>query len=140
VVLGAGNAVTSAGPYENVVPKRDIIAALEVVLQTQRLDVPKLQGAKDLRKELKAFSFALSKSTGHDSYEATAGFHDDLVIALGIALWSAELWLGRGGRRPGSRLKHYPRGLPAPGTVIGEARTTTSGEGWPPRWPNWGSP
>ncbi len=120
VTIGGGAAETHPGPHETVVPKRDLVAALEVVLQTRRLVVLKgLQGARDLKAELKAFNFALS-ARGRDSYEAAAGSHDDLVIALGLALWSAERWLARGGRRPGARLRIYPRSAsPSPGTVIG---------------------
>jgi hypothetical protein len=106
VTIGAGTVVSQPGPHESVVPKRDITGVLELVLQTRRLIVTKgLQGAGDLKAELKAFNFAISRG-GRDSYEASAGSHDDLVIALGLALWSAERWLARGGRR-GARMKYY---------------------------------
>jgi hypothetical protein len=134
VTISGGAAVTAAGPHESAVPKRDLIGALEVVLQTRRLIVPKcLQGARDLRQELKHFSFAIN-ARGRDTYEAGTGSHDDLVIALGLALWSAERWLARGGRKPGARLHYYgPSRLPDAGTVVGTAVTTVGG---PAEW--WG--
>jgi hypothetical protein len=90
-------------------------------------------GARDLRQELKHFSFAIN-ARGRDTYEAGTGSHDDLVIALGLALWSAERWLARGGRKPGARLHYYgPSRLPDAGTVVGTAVTTVGG---PAEW--WG--
>ncbi len=90
VTISGANAVTEPSPYEVVVPKRDLIGALEVVLQTHRLViVDGLQGTADLRAELVAFQFELSQR-GHDTYEAASGHHDDLVLALSLAVWHAE--------------------------------------------------
>jgi hypothetical protein len=109
VTISGGQAETSPGPHETVLPKRDLVGALEVVLEQKRLIIVKgLQGSRDLRAELKAFNFALSAS-GHDSYGAASGAHDDLVLATSLAIWSAERWLARGGRKPGVRMKVYAR-------------------------------
>lgn len=90
VTITAGSQATDDGPYSTKVPKRDLIAALEVAMQTRRLIVaPGLLLAEDLRDELASFTFALSER-GHDSYEAASGTHDDLVLALSLAVWRAE--------------------------------------------------
>ena len=110
VTISGGAAATSNGPHETVLPKRDLTTALEVVMQSRRLIVVKgLQGSRDLRHELKHFTFAIN-ARGRDTYEASAGSGDDLVIALCLAVWLAERWIGRGGRRPGSRLRFYGSG------------------------------
>jgi hypothetical protein len=109
VTISGGTTETINGPFETVVPKRDLVGALEVVLEQKRFVIVRgLQGARDLRAELKAFNFALSAS-GHDSYGAASGAHDDLVLASSLAVWAAEKWVARGGRAPGARMKVYPR-------------------------------
>ena len=44
----------------------------------------------DPEAKLAAFHSVISARTGQDSYEATSGAHDDLVMALGVAIWRAE--------------------------------------------------
>jgi len=74
-------------PHAYRVPKRDLVQSLEVVLQGRRLHTaPGLLLAEDLRAELQAFQVNLS-AHGHDSYEAGRGKHDDLVMALCLAVW-----------------------------------------------------
>jgi hypothetical protein len=119
VTISGGNAVTQPSPREVVVPKRDLIGALEVVLQTHRLViVDGLQGTPDLRAELVAFQFEISQR-GHDSYEAASGHHDDLVLGLSLAIWHAEQdqgWVWR---------EYWRRAIEAP---AGEEKLTTPGE------------
>lgn len=81
-------------PHAWRVPKRDLVMALEVVLQDRRLHTASnLLLAEDLRAELQAFEVNVSKH-GHDSYEAAHGRHDDLVMALCLAVW----WASRRGQ------------------------------------------
>jgi len=70
------------------VPKRDLIAQAQVLLQNRRLKVvPTLAEAATLTQELTNFRYKISAS-GHDSYEAwREGDHDDLVLALALAVW-----------------------------------------------------
>jgi hypothetical protein len=44
----------------------------------------------DPEAKLAAFCSVISARTGQDSYEATSGAHDDLVMALGVAIWTAS--------------------------------------------------
>ncbi len=70
------------------VPKRDLIARAQVLLQNRRLKVvPTLAEAATLTEELTNFRYKISAS-GHDTYEAwREGDHDDLVLALSLAVW-----------------------------------------------------
>lgn len=91
--------VTITGGYEPTrtdrgewrVPKRDLVMATQLVFQSRRITVvPELEQAKLLRDELLNFRLKLTKA-GNDTYEAwREGQHDDLVLAVAIALWYAE--------------------------------------------------
>ncbi len=77
-------------------PKRDLVAAVQVSLQTGRLKIAAgLSDTPTLVAELQNFRVRISAS-GHDSYGAGAGeewrvgSHDDLVLAVAIALWTAQ--------------------------------------------------
>jgi len=92
VHITGGSAVSHDGGI-TYVPKRDLVAAVAVALQTRTLKVDSsLKHADTLRDELLNFKVTFTAS-GHDSYGAGAdwrvGNHDDLVLALAIALWSA---------------------------------------------------
>jgi hypothetical protein len=77
------------------VPKADLIGTLEVMLSTRRLHrVPGLALTTDLDAELRAFSYDLS-ATGRPLYEGR-GAHDDLVLALALAVWASERGGGGG--------------------------------------------
>jgi hypothetical protein len=72
------------------VPKRDLVATLQVLLQTGRLKVAEaLPDAATLVRELLAYQVKLS-DRGHDSYNAREGAHDDLVLAVALAVWWGE--------------------------------------------------
>ncbi len=70
------------------VPKRNLISKAQVLLQNRRLKVvPSLAEAAALTQELTNFRYKISPG-GHDSYEAwREGDHDDLVLALSLAVW-----------------------------------------------------
>jgi len=71
-------------------PKRDLIATTQVLLQTGRLRIaPSLAEAAALVAELQAYQVKISAS-GHDSYNAREGQHDDLVLAVALAIWASE--------------------------------------------------
>lgn len=78
------------GQGGRTIPKRDLIAHLEVLLATDRLHVASgLTLAPALREELGAFRAKMS-ATGHATYEARGSGHDDLVIATALASWGAR--------------------------------------------------
>jgi hypothetical protein len=74
----------------STVPKQDLIARVETLLASGRLKVaPGLKLAPVIRQELSSFRAKVS-ATGHHQYEAGGGAHDDLVLALAIALWGVD--------------------------------------------------
>ena len=79
-------------PEYNVfrVPKIDLVTSLEAVLQSRRLEVvPDCPLQAELAAELGAFDFAIS-ARGHATFDAQSGSHDDLVMALCLAIWWGE--------------------------------------------------
>lgn len=90
ITITSGDSVnTDNGGYR--VPKRDLIATLQVLFQNRRLKIAaSLAEAETLLKELLNFKVRISLA-GHDSYEAwREGGHDDLVLATALACWYAE--------------------------------------------------
>jgi len=94
VTFTGADKVKQSDAYSYKVPKRDLVVALEVVLQSRRLHVvPDCPLQEDLRAELGAFEVNLN-ARGHDTYDGSSGKHDDLVSALSLATW----WAERGGQ------------------------------------------
>lgn len=71
------------------VHKGDLVARLVRLHETGRIVVPPgLPGAEDLVKQLRAFKLKQNARTGNVTYEAAReSDHDDLVIALALAVW-----------------------------------------------------
>ena len=74
-------------------PKRDLVAALVSLYQTGRLKMnPKLSHLSQFKKQLEGFTTKLRKDSTQMTYEAlTEDIHDDLVIAVALAAWWAQL-------------------------------------------------
>jgi len=91
VVIHGGADEHSHGGIARV-PKRELVSRAVALLQKRELKIASaLPHAQMLVEELKAFRLKINVNTGHDSYEAwRERDHDDLVLALCIALWSAE--------------------------------------------------
>jgi hypothetical protein len=93
VNIHGGSAVTALDDGTLSVPKRDLIAALVVAFESKRLRIAAgLPHAGTLEREAAAFTMKLSAS-GHDSYNAREGEHDDLLLAVSLPVWHV-------GRRP----------------------------------------
>lgn len=73
------------------VPKRVLVSAMAVALQTGRLHVVKsLEHAPTWTREAAAFRVKITKAA-NESYEAwREGDHDDLMLATALAVWWAE--------------------------------------------------
>lgn len=86
-----GGAKVTGGRRSPRVPKRDLVNGLLVTLQAGALHIAsELPHASTLMRELQAMRRKVS-AAGHDSYGVWRdGEHDDLVLALAIALWQAE--------------------------------------------------
>jgi hypothetical protein len=91
------------------VPKRDLVAALEVPFHNGTLKVAEgLPLWPTLREELLNFRRKIDLKTAHDSYEHwRESDHDDLVLACALACW----WARRVASRPTPRARKA-KGVP----------------------------
>ena len=90
----AGDAATYAnGVYR--VSKKVLVGNMAIVLQSHRLKIAKdLPLAGALKNELLNFKMKIT-AKGNDTYEAASEqIHDDLVMAIMMALWSGERQFG----------------------------------------------
>lgn len=94
VTIHGGSTVTwDASFRECRVPKRDLVSAVQVLLQNGRLKIAEgLPLAETLKKELLNFRVKINPQTAHDSYEAwREGDKDDLVLATAMPCWFREM-------------------------------------------------
>jgi hypothetical protein len=94
VTITGGIEVTQQGLAYHV-PKRDLATIVAILLKSRRLRIAKeLPLAEALKAELENFEAKISLTTGHDSYGAgddwREGNHDDLVLAVALAVWLGE--------------------------------------------------
>jgi hypothetical protein len=90
VTITGGRKVTLAGPGHYRVPKRDLVAALQVAVQNGEIKAASgLELWGTLRDEMETFTAEITQ-TGHDTYEARQGKHDDLVLALAMPVWLSD--------------------------------------------------
>jgi hypothetical protein len=72
------------------VPKRELVGTVQVALQTERLRIAsQLPEAAMLVRELQDFRVTITEAAT-DTYGGRQGSHDDLVLALALALWTAK--------------------------------------------------
>jgi hypothetical protein len=93
VTLSSGHVTLhERGGY--IVPKKEIVGTLQVLLQTRRLHVARdLPDAPMFLRELETFRVHVT-TAGSDATEAwREGINDDLVFAVGLAAWAAEQYL-----------------------------------------------
>lgn len=90
VVITAGDRATNPSHNRWHVPKQLLISTLDARLHTGELRfAAELTEAGALAEELKDFRRKVS-TAGRYQYEARVGRHDDLVLAVAIALWSVH--------------------------------------------------
>ncbi len=106
VTITGGDTVNRSGKAWRV-PKRDLVAALEVPFHTGTLKVAEgLELWPALKEELLHFRRKINLATAHDSYEHwRESDKDDLVLATALACW----WTGR--RRRNLRVLRKPVGF-----------------------------
>lgn len=90
LVVVTGGVETTREGLRWKVPKRDLVGAVNVLLQGRRLKVARqLPEAATLSSELANFQYKISDLTAHDSYGAwREGQHDDLVFAVALCCWA----------------------------------------------------
>jgi hypothetical protein len=75
------------------VPKKDLIARLQVLLEQERLKVAKsLPEAEILVEEMLSFGSRTTESGNEVFGNFKAGSHDDLVLAICVAVWYSDLY------------------------------------------------
>jgi hypothetical protein len=91
VTITAGHAATPNHAGGVCVPKKQLVGALQVLLQTRRLHVAReLPDAAVLVKEMEAFRVKLT-AAANETFEAwRERDHDDLVLAVALAAWVGE--------------------------------------------------
>jgi hypothetical protein len=74
------------------VPKAHLVGALQAVVQTQRLKVASgLPAGHSLAAEMQAFTRRQNPVTGRNQFAVWRdGAHDDLVLAVALAVWHGE--------------------------------------------------
>jgi hypothetical protein len=88
VVITAGNTETRDRMTCSV-PKLTLVSRLQALLHEERLKIQReLDEAETLVRELRDFRVEFT-AAGHLTFNARSGKHDDLVLALAIAVWRA---------------------------------------------------
>ncbi|HEY7309267.1 MAG TPA: hypothetical protein VH643_07930 [Gemmataceae bacterium] len=86
---GHATTVTADGSYH--VPKKELITALQVVMQGRRLQIARsLPEAATLVRELQNFQVKITAAANETFGVWRDGQHDDLVLAVGLACWWSE--------------------------------------------------
>ena len=93
ITLMFGQRVAAATHGERLLSKMDVVSALQVLLQTRRLQVSSsLPEAQTLVQELATFQMKVP--TAGASLDAwREGRNDDLVLAVGVAAWEGERYV-----------------------------------------------
>jgi hypothetical protein len=89
VLITGGTVETSDGATRSV-PKLTLVSRLQALLHEGRLKIQReLAEAETLVRELQDFRVEFT-AAGHLTFNARTGKHDDLVLALAIAVWRAH--------------------------------------------------
>lgn len=94
VTITGGIQATHDGLNHHV-PKRDLATTVAILLESHRLRIAEaLALAKVLTTEMENFQATINLKTGHESFGAAEdwreGNHDDLVLAVALAVWMGE--------------------------------------------------
>lgn len=96
IQLTGGATWTLAGPLQFNVSKTLVVAATQVVLQSERLKImPDLRLAKVAMDELLAYKVKITLAA-NEIYNAKDSDHDDICISLMLPIWFAQSPVGRG--------------------------------------------
>jgi hypothetical protein len=91
IVISAGQTTHWVECVGQSVPKKELVSALQLALQTRRLKVaPQLTDAELLEAELAAFRLRRVSVNEADAAEWRVGRYDDLVFAVALACWYAD--------------------------------------------------
>ncbi len=86
-----GGGAIAAAPHGYNLPKKDLISNLQVLMQERRLQVaPGLDLGQMLAEEMANFKFKVALAALDSYSEWREGDKDDLVFAVGVAVWLAN--------------------------------------------------
>ena len=90
ITITSGHQVTR-GNGSIMVPKKELVSTLQVVLQTRRLQIARsLPDAEVLVREMENFKVKIT-TAGNETFDSwRQNIHDDLVLAVALAVWVAE--------------------------------------------------
>jgi hypothetical protein len=93
ITITGGLSVTGDGRGGVHVPKKDLVACAQVLLQARRLRVARELALADvLVQELENFKVRITPAANEVFGDWREGQHDDLVFALAMAAWVGENW------------------------------------------------
>jgi hypothetical protein len=99
VVVSAGHAVTCGEDGSLHLPKKELVAVLQVLLQGRRLQVAsRLPLAETLVREMEAFKAKLVAAGPAADPSWREREHDDLVLAVAVAVSAGERYADDGGQ------------------------------------------
>jgi hypothetical protein len=91
VIVSAGHAVTCGEDGSVHVPKKELVAVLQVLLQGRRLQVAsRLPLAETLVREMESFKATITAASSGPDLSWRERAHDDLVLAVAVAAWDGE--------------------------------------------------
>ena len=95
ITITAGHQVTANPDGSRHVPKKDLVGALQVLMQSGRLTFSrKLKEVATLVKELENFKVKITTAANETFGAWREGQHDDLVLAAALAAWIGETMCG----------------------------------------------
>jgi hypothetical protein len=132
VLITGGAVETHDGPIYGV-PKLTLVSRLQALLHEGRLKIHKeLSEAETLVRELQDFRVEFT-AAGHLTFNARSGRHDDLVLALAIAVWHAHGGMAGAGEFELTRQRAAALGVPSAlgpryfvGVDLGQSRDPTA--------------
>lgn len=90
VTITGGHEVTRGSDGFRV-PKKELVATVQVLLQTRRLRIARgLPDAPTLVRELENFRVKITEAANETFGAWREGQHDDLVLAVALAAWAGE--------------------------------------------------
>jgi hypothetical protein len=94
LTITAGHQTAGDGAGGSLVPKKELVSVLQILLQARRLKVPSsLPESPALVRELSAFRARVAPATDDTRADWRERPHDDLVLAVTVAAWMAERWV-----------------------------------------------
>lgn len=91
VLISNGHSVSSGDDGCTLVPKKELVSVLQMLLQTQRLRIAAgLFLAEALSREMASFRASVKLAGGAEEVSWRERAHDDLVLAVALAAWEGE--------------------------------------------------